>query len=58
VKINMPAATMGDAVKTSVQTAVSDTIGMMMGLLPIALTVFAATWGVKKAISFFKGAAN
>lgn len=45
-------------VTSSVQTAVTDTIAMMSALLPIALTVFAATWGVKKAIRFFKGAAN
>lgn len=42
----------------AVQTAVTDTISMMSSLLPIALTVFAATWGVRKAIKFFKGAAN
>lgn len=46
------------AVTTAVQTAVTDTLAMMSSLLPIALTVFAATWGVKKAIRFFKGAAN
>lgn len=46
------------AVVTAVQTAVTETLGMMTSLLPIALTVFAATWGVKKAIRFFKGAAN
>lgn len=45
-------------VTTSIQTAVTSTLDMMSALLPIALTVFAATWGVKKAIRFFKGAAN
>jgi hypothetical protein len=45
-------------VTSSVQSAVTDTIGMMSSLLPIALTIFAATWGVRKAIRFFKGAAN
>lgn len=46
------------AVTGAVQDAVTNTIGMMTSLLPIALTVFAATWGVKKAIRFFKGTAN
>lgn len=50
--------TMGSQVVAAVQTAVNDTIAMMMDLLPIALTVFAAVWGVKKAIRFFKGASN
>lgn len=49
---------MTSTVTTAVQTAVTSTIGMFAALLPIALTVFAATWGVRKAIKFFKGAAN
>lgn len=46
------------AVTSAVQTVVTQTLGMISGLLPIALTVFGATWGVKKAIRFFKGASN
>lgn len=46
------------AVVTAVSGAVSNTITLMSSLLPIALTVFAATWGIKKAMKFFKGAAN
>lgn len=46
------------AVKTAVQTAVTDTMSMFTELLPIALGVFAATWGVRKAIRFFKSASN
>jgi hypothetical protein len=46
------------AVITAVQTAVTDTIGLMTSLLPIALSIFAATWGIRKAMRFFKGAAN
>lgn len=46
------------AVKTSVQTAVTDTINMMMAILPIGLTVFATVWGVKKAMRFFKSTTN
>lgn len=46
------------AVVSGVQTAVSQTFTMIAGLLPIALTVFAALWGVKKAIGFFKKASN
>jgi hypothetical protein len=49
---------MAATLTTSVQTAVTSTIGYMSALLPIALTVFAVVWGVKKAIRFFKGAAN
>lgn len=46
----------GATVTASVQTAVTSTITMFMALLPIALTVFAATWGVRRAMKFFKGA--
>jgi putative effector of murein hydrolase len=49
---------MASTLTTSVQTAVTDTISYMSALLPIGLTVFAVTWGVKKAIRFFKGASN
>lgn len=49
---------MATTVTSSVQTAVTSTISMFAALLPIALTIFASTWGVKKAIRFFKGAAN
>lgn len=42
----------------AVTTAVNDTISLMTALLPIALTVFAAIWGVRKALKFFKGATN
>ncbi len=45
-------------ITSAVSTAVNNTIKMMSSLLPIALSVFAATWGVRKAIRFFKGAAN
>ncbi|SFT00896.1 hypothetical protein [Paenibacillus sp. 453mf] len=46
------------AVTTAVQSAADSTIGMFTNVLPIALTVFAAIWGVRKAIKFFKSAAN
>lgn len=46
------------AVVTAVTTAVNNTVGLMTDLLPIALTIFAATWGIKKAMRFFKGASN
>lgn len=58
VNSKMEGGGMGTAVKSAVQTAVTDTLAMMMDLLPIALTVFAAVWGVKKAIRFFKSASN
>ena len=45
-------------VTSAVSTAVQNTITMMAGLLPLALTVFAATWGIRKAIRFFKASSN
>lgn len=50
--------TLSGVVKSSIQTTVTDTITMFGELLPIALTVFAFTWGVRKAMRFFKTAAN
>lgn len=56
---DIPKVGIDSAVITSaVSTAVNNTLQMMSSLLPIALSVFAATWGVRKAIRFFKGAAN
>lgn len=45
-------------VTSAVNDAVTNTISMMAGLLPLALTVFAATWGIRKAIRFFKASSN
>lgn len=57
--VDTPKVGIDSAVITSaVSTAVNNTLQMMSSLLPIALSVFAATWGVRKAIRFFKGAAN
>lgn len=39
-------------------TAAGDVIGMFGDILPIALGVFALQWGVRKGITFFKGATN
>lgn len=41
-------------VTSALGSAVSDTISLFGSLLPYALTVFAAVWGVKKAMTFFK----
>ncbi|MOA32592.1 hypothetical protein D3C78_1538270 [compost metagenome] len=54
----MDELSLGTVVKTAVQTTVTDTITMFGELLPIALTVFAFTWGVRKGMRFFKSAAN
>lgn len=54
----MPEPTLGDIVSTAFQSTVNDTISMFGELLPIALTVFAFTWGVRKAMRFFKTSAN
>lgn len=45
-------------VSTAVQSAVADTLEMFAAVLPIGLTVFAALWGIKKAIRFFKATTN
>lgn len=45
-------------VTTAVSSAVNDTISLMGSLLPYALTIFAATWGIRKAMGFFKKSAN
>lgn len=47
-----------EAVVAGVTTAVNDTLGLITDLLPLALTVFAAMWGIKKGIQFFKKASN
>lgn len=52
------AVSLGTIVSTAVQKTVNETINMFAELLPIALTVFAFTWGVRKAMRFFKTAAN
>jgi hypothetical protein len=48
----------GAAVGTELQGATDNVLGMLLVALPIALSVFAAIWGVRKAMRFFKGAAN
>lgn len=50
--------TMQEQVTTAVQSAVNDTISLFMAILPIALSVFAVTWGVRRAMRFFKSSAN
>lgn len=54
----MGAINWSETVTQAVQTAVNDTLEMFAAVLPIALTVFAVSWGVRKAIRFFKGATN
>lgn len=44
------------AVVSGVTQAVNDTLGLAFDLVPLAMTVFAAMWGIKKAITFFKKA--
>lgn len=43
---------------SSLGDVITDTITIFAGLLPLALTVFAAVWGVRKAMSFFRTAAK
>lgn len=38
----------------SFTTASADVLALMAGLLPVALGIFATTWGVRKAMRFFK----
>lgn len=44
------------SVVSGITTAVTDTLGLITDLLPLAMTVFATMWGIKKAIQFFKKA--
>lgn len=46
------------AIVSGFTTAANDTIGLITDLLPIALTVFVAMWGIRKAQQFFKRTAN
>lgn len=46
------------AVIAGVSNAVTETLSMITDLIPLAMTIFAALWGIKKAIGFFKKAAN
>lgn len=39
-------------------SAAGDVLAMISGLLPVALGVFAAIWGIRKAMSFFKQTAK
>lgn len=39
-------------------TASADVLVLMAGLLPVALGIFATSWGVKKAMKFFKATTN
>lgn len=45
-------------ITSAFSSMVTDTISLFMGILPVALTVFATVWGVQKAIRFFKTATN
>lgn len=45
------------AVVTGVGQAVTDTIDLVTSILPLAMTVFAVMWGIRKALRFFRSAA-
>lgn len=38
--------------------AVQNTVELILGLLPLGLTVFATIWGIKVAMRFFKQTAK
>lgn len=42
------------ALTTGFTAGMADTVTMLMGLLPIGLTLFSVVFAAKKAISFFK----
>lgn len=50
--------TMSTTLQTSLNQMANDFVGYIGVVLPIGLTVFAATWGIKKAKAFFKNMAN
>lgn len=43
---------------SSLSTVQSDLMGYIAIVLPVALAIFGAIWGIKKAISFFKSTAR
>ncbi|WP_176202432.1 hypothetical protein [Geobacillus sp. LEMMY01] len=47
-----------EGISTAFQSAAGDVKDTMLAVLPYALGVFALSWGVRKAIRFFKSAAN
>lgn len=48
------AVNLSETLKTGLNTAANDLIGYIAVILPIGLTVFAAMFGVKKGMKFFK----
>jgi len=51
-------ATLTEALSTGLNTAVTDFVSMVVAILPIGLTVFTATFAVKKGMKFFKNISN
>lgn len=47
-----------DGVTTALETAAGDVKDTLVAVLPYALGVMALSWGVRKAIRFFKSASN
>lgn len=45
-------------VKSNFDSIADQTTDLMFDILPYALGVMAASWGVKKAVGFFKGTAR
>lgn len=50
--------TMGEQVKEGFQTAATDTIDMMLAIVPIGLSVFVLVWGIKKAMVMLQASAG
>lgn len=48
---------LSDTLRSGLDDAVNDFVGYVALVLPIGLTVFAATFGIKKAMAFFKNLA-
>lgn len=51
-------SSMVTAITDGITTAAGDVTTLMLGVIPVALGVFALQWGVRKGIKFFKSAAN
>lgn len=47
-----------DILQSGVNTIKTDVLGYIAIILPVGLGIFGAIWGIKKAISFFKGVAK
>lgn len=56
--LNNPVQIDSSAIIGSFGSAVTTTIELIMGLVPLALTIFTTIWAIKLAMRFFRGTAK